>query len=102
MFPHLTCETPRLNALSSQRCYKFEWFDIPPLRNLPKLRVLQSVGKKIEQFRGKSEATADGFGRFAAHLGADRIEVHEPGLEDRLCHSLQGFVHAAIQFDLVV
>ena len=38
----------------------------------------------------------------AFHLGSDRIEIDEPGLEQGAGHPFQRLVHAAIQLDLVV
>ena len=38
----------------------------------------------------------------AVHLGADRVEVHEPRLEQRPRHLLQRLVHPPVQLDLVV
>ena len=38
----------------------------------------------------------------AGHLGADRVEIDEPGLEQRPRHRLQRLVHAPVQLDLVV
>ena len=35
-------------------------------------------------------------------LGADGVEVHEPGLEEGSGHFLEGLVHATVQLDLVV
>lgn len=74
----------------------------PTVWNLTKPRVKNAIRKKVKQLQSKPEATADGFGRLAAHLGAHRIEVHEPGFEDCPGHALQGFVDAVVQFDLVV
>ena len=38
----------------------------------------------------------------ALGLGADRVEIHEPALEQRPSHLLQRRRHAPVQFDLVV
>src|SRR5660398_68321 len=38
----------------------------------------------------------------ALGLGADGVEVHEPRLEERARHLLEGLVHAAVELDLVV
>ena len=35
-------------------------------------------------------------------LGADGVEVHEPGLEERPRHFLQRLIHTPVQLDLVV
>ena len=43
-----------------------------------------------------------GFGGFAAGFGADRVEVHEPGLEQGLGDGFQCFAETAIEFDFVI
>src|SRR2546426_7804299 len=37
-----------------------------------------------------------------APTGADRVEVHEPRLEERPRHRLQRLVHSPVEFDLVI
>ena len=39
---------------------------------------------------------------FEGGLGTDRVEVDEPGLEERPRHLFQRLVHAPVQLDLVV
>ena len=68
---------------------------LPPLRNPPQLRVLEGIREEVGQRLGEAGLPASG-------LGADGVEVHEPRLEDRPRDGLQRFVHAAVQFDLVV
>ncbi len=98
----LTSEWTRLNYTTAALRLSSERAVSPPLRDLTEFGVDEAVGKEGEQFGSETEAAADGFGRLAAYLGADGLEVDKPGLEDRTRDSLQRFVHAAVQFDLVV
>ena len=69
--------------------------DLPPLRNLPQLRIHKRIRKQVSDVLGQSSISAFCF-------GAHWIEVHEPRLEDRPCDALQRLVHPPVQFDLVV
>ena len=67
----------------------------PPLRNLPQLRVLEGIREQVGEGLRQSGVAALG-------LGADRIKVHEPRLEERPRHRLQRLIHPPVQLDLVV
>ena len=69
--------------------------DLPPLRNLAQLGVLEAVGEEVGEGLGQARVAAFG-------LGADGVEVHEPRLEERPRHRLQRLVHPPVQLDLVV
>jgi len=65
-------------------------------RYRPHTGLLEAFGKQ-----GSSGIVhADGFSPLA--LGDNRIEIDEPGLEEGLCHGLEGAIHPAVQFDLIV
>ena len=70
-------------------------FNLPPLRNLPQLRVLEGIREQVGEGLGQAGVAAFG-------LGADGVEVHEPRLEERPRHRLQRLVHPPVQLDLVV
>lgn len=68
-------------------------FDTPSLRDWPECGVREGIG---EEFGGGGVHVG---GLAAIGLGADGVEVHEPGLEERAGHLLQGLVHPSVQFD---
>ncbi len=67
----------------------------PTFRYWPSLRFRQLIGEKAGQrFRQP--------GFLAAHFRSYRAEVDEPVVEDGPRHRLESFVHAPVEFDLVV
>jgi hypothetical protein len=68
--------------------------------------VRRGVEKKLGVLEGGGEEGGGGFveavGFAAVEFGADGVEIHEPALEQRPRHRLQGRVHPPVQLDLVV
>src|SRR5262249_53275298 len=68
---------------------------VPTLRYLTVPASTQPVGEQASESQGNGGAHALG-------LGADRIEVNKPRLEERSSHRLQCLVHPPVQLDLVI
>src|SRR5690606_32960466 len=72
-----------------------ETSNLPVFRNLANCRLGEVIREKICDVRRKPGITAIDF-------GADRIEIHEPRLEQCPRHCFERFDHTAVQLDLVV
>src|SRR5581483_5462423 len=67
----------------------------PSFRDRSELGVDEAGGEEIRE--GLPNA-----GLATLHLGADGVEIDEPGLEERPRHRLERFAHLAVELDLVV
>src|SRR5579875_4026466 len=85
-------------------CEIADRFHFPPLRNLAQFGVFEAVGEEAGDFGfqlragGAADLVVGPLWVLAANsgLGAHRVEVDEPALEDRPRHLLQRPVHPPV------